>query len=53
MQGSSRVDELMIPVANAISRHVEERTPAWTDIYNRAYEAVYTAIREGESHDDQ
>ena len=39
MQGDKRIDELMIPVLNAINRHVKDGD-AKTDIYNRAYEAV-------------
>ncbi|MDQ0091640.1 hypothetical protein J2T12_005080 [Paenibacillus anaericanus] len=42
MKGNSSIDVLMIPVGNAISRHIQDFTPAYTDIYNRAYEALLT-----------
>jgi len=45
MQGDKRVDELMIPVLNAINRHVKDRD-AKTDIYNRAYEALLISMEE-------
>jgi len=48
MQGDNRVDDYMHPVAEAISRYVDEKTTAWTDIYNRAYEAVHKAIQDAE-----
>jgi len=41
--GDKRAEKYMSKVADAISRHIE-RGPAWTDIYNRAHEAVYMAI---------
>lgn len=43
MEGNKRVDELMLPVLNAINRHVKDRD-AKTDIYNRAYEAVIISM---------
>jgi hypothetical protein len=43
MEGNKRVDELMLPVLNAINRHVKDRD-AKTDIYNRAYEAVKNSM---------
>lgn len=43
MQGDKRVDELMLPVLNAINRHVKDRD-AKTDIYNRAYEALLISM---------
>ena len=45
MQGNKRVDELMLPVLNAINRHVKDRD-AKTDIYNRAYEALLISMEE-------
>lgn len=42
--GSKDVEPFMPPVAQAISRHIE-KGDAWTDIYNRAYEAVYNALQ--------
>ncbi len=45
MQGDKRVDELMLPVLNAINRHVKDRD-AKTDIYNRAYEALLISMEE-------
>jgi len=44
--GDSRVEPYMKPVAEALNRHLD-KGKAWTDIYNRAYEAVYKAL-EGE-----
>jgi hypothetical protein len=41
--GDQRVEGYMPKVRAAIERHVEDRD-AVTDIYNRAYEAVYQAI---------
>ena len=43
MQGDKRVDELMLPVLNAINRHVKDRD-AKTEIYNRAYEALLISM---------
>lgn len=48
MQGDSRVDELMRPVSAAVERHIKN-SDAITDIYNRAYEAVYISIDEIDS----
>ena len=45
MEGNKRVDELMLPVLNAINRHVKDRD-AKTDIYNRAYEALLISMEE-------
>lgn len=42
--GDVAVEHYMPPVADAISRHMP-KGDAWTDIYNRAYEAVYLAIK--------
>ena len=46
MVGDSRVEDYMKPISAAISRHIAENTAAWTDIYNRAYEAVQQAIKD-------
>ena len=43
MQGDPVIDRLMQPVAAAIKRHVE-RKPAFTDIYNRVYEALMNGM---------
>ncbi len=43
MEGSREVEKYMGAVADALGRHLE-KGPAWTDIYNRAYEAVSKAI---------
>jgi len=43
MEGNKRVDELMLPVLNAINRHVKDRD-AKTDIYNRAYEVIISSM---------
>lgn len=45
--GDNRVEKYMPPVKEAILRHIP-RGPQFTDIYNRAYEAVYAAIIETE-----
>ncbi len=45
MQGDKRIDELMLPVLNAINRHVKDGD-AKTDIYNRAYEAIIISMEE-------
>ena len=44
MQGDPRVEDFMEPVSIAIKRHVEYPSNAYTDIYNRAYEAIMKAI---------
>lgn len=46
MQGDSRVEKYMGPVAAELDRHFKRGDPAHTAIYNRAYEAVMTAIRD-------
>jgi hypothetical protein len=43
--GDPRVEKYMIEVRAAIHRHVNDPA-AHTDIYNRAYEAVYAAIKD-------
>lgn len=43
MEGTKEIDELMCPVKTAIERHVKDRT-AFTDIYNRAYEALMISM---------
>lgn len=48
MEGNTKVDKLMQPVLAAIERHVKERD-AKTDIYNRAYEALYDSTVENEN----
>lgn len=45
MEGNKQIDELMLPVLNAINRHVKDRD-AKTDIYNRAYEAIIISMEE-------
>lgn len=47
--GDPRVEPYMQPVADAISRHVR-RGDGWTDIYNRAYEAVCSALQANAQH---
>lgn len=42
--GDSRVEKYMKEVSNAIDRHISG--DARVDIYNRAYEAVYKAIKD-------
>lgn len=43
-EGDPRVESLMGPVREAIGRYLPWPSPQYTDIYNRAYEAVYKAI---------
>jgi len=38
----------MSPVGEAIKRHLKWPSDEFTDIYNRAYEAVYNAIKKYE-----
>ena len=45
MEGNEQIDELMLPVLNAINRHVKDEE-AKTDIYNRAYEALIISMEE-------
>ena len=49
--GDNRVEKFMPPVAMAIKKHIKWPSEEFTDIYNRAYDAVYSAIKEysGES----
>lgn len=42
--GDPRVESFMPPVSEAIRRHINWPSEEYTDIYNRAYEAVYNAI---------
>ena len=44
--GDERVEQFMPPVIEAIKRHIKWPSEEFTDIYNRAYEAVYQAIKE-------
>ena len=44
MIGDNRVEEFMPKVAETIKKYHKYPSPAFTDIYNRAYEAVYAAI---------
>ena len=41
--GDPRVEPFMGPIAGAILRHLPH-DKAFTDIYNRAYEAVFAAL---------
>jgi hypothetical protein len=43
MEGNHTIDTLMIPVAEAIRRHVSAPI-AFSDIYNRAYEAIQNSM---------
>lgn len=43
--GDERVEEFMRPVAEAIRRYHKWPSDEYTDIYNRAYEAVEKALR--------
>ena len=43
MEGTQQIDVLMIPVFNAIKKHVKDRD-AQTEIYNRAYEAIQNSM---------
>ena len=42
--GDKRVEEFMPKVSAVLDKHME-KGPERTDIYNRAYEAVYAAIK--------
>ncbi len=46
--GDNRVEEFMEPVSDAIKKYHKWPSPEYTDIYNRAYEAVYAAIKKYE-----
>ena len=46
--GDERVEKYMPKVLEAIKRHVLYPSAEATDIYNRAYEAIYTAIKDME-----
>lgn len=46
-EGNSKVEKYMPMVAKAIQRNVQSE-PSRTDIYNRAYEAVWQAIDDQE-----
>ena len=48
MEGTKEIDELMRPVLVAIKRHLKDRD-AITEIYNRAYEAVYISTEENDT----
>ena len=48
--GHPDVEPFMGPIRDALLRHVDRRSSAFTDIYNRAYEAVYNALKKGEGH---
>jgi len=43
--GDSRVEEFMSPVAEEIKRYHKWPSDEFTAIYNKAYEAVYGAIK--------
>lgn len=45
MEGNTKVDKLMQPILKVIERYVKDRD-AVTDIYNRAYEALYISTDE-------
>ena len=45
-EGDPRVEFYMPKVAAAIKRHLDWPSKEFTDIYNRAYEAVYQAIKD-------
>jgi len=50
--GDPRVEKFMPPVARAIKRHHKWPSKEFTDIYNRAYEAVRNAIVEYGDRED-
>ena len=43
--GDGRVEQFMEPVSDAIKKYHGWPSSEFTDIYNRAYEAVYNAIK--------
>lgn len=48
MQGNPDIGILMIPTKKAIKKHVKDRD-AFTEIYNRAYEAVMISMEAKEA----
>lgn len=44
MEGNVVIDRLMFPVAKAIERYIKYPSEAYTDIYNRAYEAIQNSM---------
>ena len=52
MEGNENIDALMMPVLDAINRHVKDRD-AKTDIYNRAYEAIIISMEENHALREQ
>jgi len=49
MEGNRRVEKYMEPVGDAIKKHIKRDSREATDIYNRAYEAVWMIVREDEA----
>jgi hypothetical protein len=49
MEGNRSVEKYMEPVGDAIKRHIKGDSREATDIYNRAYEAVWMIVREDEA----
>lgn len=45
-EGNQKVEPYMDKISEAIKRHLPWPSNAYTDIYNRAYEAVGKAIRD-------
>lgn len=43
--GNQNIEKYMQPISDALSRHLEDGN-AYTDIYNRAYEAIFKAIED-------
>lgn len=46
--GDERVEKHMSPVIETIKKYHKWPSKEFTDIYNRAYEAVYNAIKDNE-----
>lgn len=47
MEDTHNIYKIMEPVAKAIKKHLNWPSPEFTEIYNRAYEAVVVGIERG------
>ena len=53
MKDSLGVDKYMGPVSDAIKKHIKWPSNEFTEIYNRAWEAVYNALRDASQQPTQ
>jgi len=51
--GDKRVEPYMGPVAETIKKHLPWPSPAFTEIYNRAYDAVFQAIKDRDEPENE